>query len=85
MTADRLARLMNYGSREVFVLDTVSGKERIFPTATSVYSELDLSKKAVTTILSKNTLRKLSGYVFTYADNDDSILEIKRAYGRPGR
>ncbi|UQT02876.1 putative HNH endonuclease [Serratia phage vB_SmaS-Totoro] len=85
LATDRLERLMNYGSREVYAFEISTGREKTFPSASAFYKEVGLSKKAVTTILVKNTLRVLEGMVFTYTDNTDSIMEIKRTYSRPGR
>ena len=71
------------GSREVFVLEIETGKSIYYPSAKEFYLSRSLSKKAVTTILAKDTGRVLEGLVFTYSDNCETVSEIIRRYACP--
>lgn len=70
------------GSREVIAYNTQKKSYFIYPTAKAFYSENGLSKKAVTTALRVDRLRKIDNWLFLYT-NGRNMARLKQYLESP--
>lgn len=80
LSNNQLFKLIYMGPKPVFVINLNTRKAEYYDNATEFYLICNLSKKAVTTILVKDSKRILENRIFTYLHNRNTVEELKNIY-----
>lgn len=82
MSPEALERALNHGAREVFAYNFEERKYYICDSAAQFIMMFGLSKKAVTTALAVNKLRKIDSWVMTY-NSEENVKKLKDFVNSP--